>query len=200
MTQIKRWEAALVLTVLLLFTYAALAGMQQQALADDVLRLHVLANSDSREDQRVKLCVRDRVLAYCEPLLTEVRTQQQVRTVIQQHLQQIVNVAQLELWRQGTQDTVVVKLDEEYYPTRDYETFSLPAGQYVGLRVEIGSARGHNWWCVIYPPMCRGAAVSEPAALSPGERALTRRDGTRFVVRFKAAELIGTLRHRLIRG
>ena len=200
MTQIKRWEAALVLTVLLLFTYAAMAGMQQQALADDVLRLHVLANSDSREDQRVKLCVRDRVLAYCEPLLTEAHTQTQVRAVVRQHLQQIANVAQLELWRQGAQDTVAVKLDEEYYPTRDYETFSLPAGQYVGLRVEIGRANGPNWWCVFYPPMCRGAAVAEPAALSSGERALTRRDGTRFVVRFKTAELVGALRHRLTRG
>lgn len=200
MTQFKRWEAVLVLTVLLLFTYAAMAGMQQQALADDVLRLHVLANSDSREDQRIKLCVRDRVLAYCEPLLTEAHTQAQVRAVVRQHLQQIANVAQLELWLQGAQDSVAVKLDEEYYPTRDYETFSLPAGQYVGLRVEIGSARGHNWWCVIYPPMCRGAAVAEPATLSQGERALTRRDGTRFVVRFKAAELVGALRHRLTRG
>lgn len=194
---IKRLEAALILATMLLFTYAAAAGAQQQEISDKVLRLHVVANSDSDEDQRVKLCVRDRVLEVCEPLLAEAKTQEEVRAALGTHLQEIVNAAQLELWRQGADDGATAQLREEYYPTRDYETFSLPAGRYVGLRVEIGAAQGHNWWCVVFPPLCKGAAASETAALSDGERAFTRRDGTQYAVRFKAAELVGELRHKL---
>lgn len=195
--QAKRLELAFALAVLLVFTYAAAAGAQQQELSGKLLRLHVIANSDSTEDQRVKLCVRDRVLALCEPWLAEVEDQAGVRQVLDKHMQEIVNAAQEELLRQGSRDSVTAQIRSEYYPTRDYTDFSLPAGRYVGLKLRIGSAEGHNWWCVIFPPLCKGAAAGETASLSPGERALTRRDGTRYIVRFKAAELLGELRHAL---
>lgn len=193
--KVKRVELMLALAVLLLFTYAAGAGAQQQDIADKVLRLHVIADSDSAEDQRVKLCVRDRVLALCAPWLQEADNQDEVRQILGAHMQEIVDAAQLELWAQGADDGVTAQISEEYYPTREYTDFSLPAGRYVGLKVRIGSAQGHNWWCVIFPPLCDGAAAGETASLSPGERAMTRRDGTRYVVRFKAAELLGEVRH-----
>lgn len=195
--KLKQFEAVLLLVVMILFTYASAAGARQQMLADKMLRLHVLADSDGAEDQRVKLCVRDRVLAYCQPLLEKAETQQDVRQILGAHMQQIVNAAQLELWRQGTSDSVTAQLSEEYYPTRDYQDFSLPAGRYVGLRIKIGAAAGHNWWCVIFPPMCRGAASAQTDTLTEDERAFTRRDGTQYVVRFKAAELFGEFRHAL---
>ncbi|MGE4547984.1 MAG: stage II sporulation protein R [Intestinibacillus sp.] len=191
----KRLELAFALAVLLVFTYAAAAGAQQQSISEKLLRLHVIANSDSAEDQRVKLCVRDKVLALCEPWLAEVQDQAGVRQALNAHMQEIVNAAQEELWAQGSQDSVTAQIRSEYYPTRDYTDFSLPAGRYVGLKLRIGSAKGHNWWCVIFPPLCKGAAAGKAASLSPGEQALTRQDGTRYVVRFKAAELLGELRH-----
>lgn len=197
MKRLTRFEAALLLALVLLFTYASAAGMQQQAIADQVLRLHVLANSNSEEDQRVKLCVRDRVLAYCAPLLESAQTQDEVRSVLSAHLQEIVNEAQRELWRQGASDSVTAQISEEYYPTRDYIDFSLPAGRYVGLRIQIGEAQGRNWWCVVFPPLCSGAAEGEANGLNEDERAFTRRDGTEYVVRFKAAELVGELREWL---
>lgn len=195
--KVKRLELAFALAVLLVFTYAAAAGAQQQEIAHQVLRLHVIANSNSTEDQRVKLCVRDRVLALCTPWLADVSNQSEVRAVLGTHMQEIVNAAQEELLRQGSRDAVTAQMNAEYYPTRDYTDFSLPAGRYVGLKIRIGSASGHNWWCVIFPPLCKGVATGETAVLSPDERALTRRDGTRYVVRFKAAELFGELRHAL---
>lgn len=195
--QWKRLEIALMLAVALVFTYASAAGMQQQQLADKMLRLHVLANSDMEEDQRVKLCVRDKVLEYCSPLLEECTTQEDVRQVLSANLQQIVNCAQLTLWQQGSNDSVTAQINEEYYPTREYTDFSLPAGRYVGLRIKIGEAKGHNWWCVVFPPMCNGASQMKDDTLTEDENALTRRDGTRYVIRFKAAEIFGELRQLL---
>ncbi len=192
----KRAELCLALTILLIFTYASAAGAQQQEIADKVLRLHVLANSDSAEDQRVKLCVRDAVLEYCNPLLAQVQTQAQVRTVLNTHLQEIVDLAQAELRRQGSLDMVTAQMQEEYYPTRDYTDFALPAGKYMGLRICIGSASGHNWWCVIFPPLCKGCSAAATETLTTEERAFVRQDGTKYVVRFKAAEMLDTLRER----
>lgn len=195
MARARRWELAVAFAVLLLFTYAAAAGAQQTELADKVLRLHVIANSDTVEDQRVKLCVRDRVLAACQPWLEDANNQTEVREILRLHMQEIVNLAQTELWEQGSTHTVTAQMSEEYYPTREYTDFSLPAGQYVGLKLRIGRAVGHNWWCVIFPPLCDGAAAGEIASLSADETALTRQDGTRYVVRFKAAELFSEIRH-----
>lgn len=193
--KIRRWELALALTIFFLFTYAAAAGAQQQDIAEKVLRLHVIASSDSAEAQRVKLCVRDRVLSLCEPWLEDAETQQDVREILSAHMQEIVNAAQQELWAQGAQDGVTAQISAEYYPTRAYTDFSLPAGRYVGLKLRIGGAQGKNWWCVIFPPLCADAAEGRDDTLTPEEHALTRQDGARYVVRFKAAELLGELRH-----
>lgn len=192
-----RFELFCALLIMLLFTYAAAAGAQQQALADKVLRLHVVAASDSIADQQIKLYVRDAVLAYCQPLLQDAQNQQQVRQLLNGHMQQIVNVAQRTLWAHQQTDTVTAQMRQEYYPTRDYTDFSLPAGQYVGLRLKIGAAQGRNWWCVIFPPLCDGAATQEATALTADEAALTRRDGTQYVIRFKTIEILSEIREYL---
>lgn len=194
---IKRLECTLLLTILLLFTYAGTVQIQQQALADTVLRLHVVANSDTEEDQRVKLCVRDAVLTYTKPLLAEAKNQAQVRSILHTELQTLANIAQTELQRQGSVDTVTVAMQEEYYPTREYTDFSLPAGRYTGIRIKIGAAQGHNWWCVIFPPLCQEAAIDTTEALQEKERAYIRQDGTEYVVRFKTAEWLGEMKEKL---
>ena len=86
---------------------------------------------------------------------------------------------------------MTVKLAEEYYPTRDYATFSLPAGEYLGLRVTIGEGAGHNWWCVVFPPLCNEAAAGE--TVEPAAKNIA----PRYALRFKTAEAVGRLRHRL---
>lgn len=176
-------ELALALCMAFLFAYAAWVSLSQQTLADGLLRLHVIANSDSVQDQQVKLLVRDRVLEVTEPLLAEADDQDEVRRVLSAHLQQITDAAQQVLTDQGMPYQLSAQMATEYYPTRAYDTFSLPAGQYTGLKIRLGAASGHNWWCVVFPPLCTDAAQVPQDKLC---------EQTTF--RFKTADLIGQAR------
>lgn len=173
-------ELALTLCMAFLFAYAAWVSLSQQTLADGLLRLHVIANSDSVQDQQVKLLVRDRVLEVTEPLLAEADDQDEVRRILSAHLQQITDAAQQVLTDQGMPYQLSAQMATEYYPTRAYDTFSLPAGQYTGLKIRLGAASGHNWWCVVFPPLCTDAAQAPQDKLC---------EQTTF--RFKTADLIG---------
>ncbi len=173
-------ELALALCMAFLFAYAAWVSLSQQTLADGLLRLHVIANSDSVQDQQVKLLVRDRVLEVTEPLLAEADDQDEVRRILSEHLQQITDAAQQVLTDQGMPYQLSAQMATEYYPTRAYDTFSLPAGQYTGLKIRLGEASGHNWWCVVFPPLCTDAAQAPQDKLC---------EQTTF--RFKTADLIG---------
>lgn len=176
-------ELALALCMAFLFAYAAWVSLSQQTLADGLLRLHVIANSDSVQDQQVKLLVRDRVLEVTEPLLAEADDQDEVRRILSAHLQQITDAAQQVLTDQGMPYQLSAQMATEYYPTRAYDTFSLPAGQYTGLKIQLGAASGHNWWCVVFPPLCTDAAQVPQDKLC---------EQTTF--RFKTADLIGQAR------
>ena len=132
---------------------------QQQRLAEKLIRLHVVANSDTREDQRVKLLVRDAVLETADGLL---RDAQNPEAALQTGLPELERAANEKLASLGCEETASVSLRRELFPTREYETFRLPAGVYRTLRVSIGQAGGHNWWCVMYPAMCIPLA-SQPA-------------------------------------
>ncbi len=173
-------ELALALCMAFLFAYMAWVSLSQQTLADGLLRLHVIANSDSVQDQQVKLLVRDRVLELTEPLLAEADAQDEVRRILSSHLQQITDAAQQVLTDQGMPYQLSAQMATEYYPTREYDTFSLPAGQYTGLKIRLGAASGHNGWCVVFPPLCTDAAQAPQDKLC---------EQTTF--RFKTADLIG---------
>ncbi|MGN1031781.1 MAG: stage II sporulation protein R [Butyricicoccaceae bacterium] len=186
----------LTLTLFLLLAFASICDAQQQTLSDDMIRLHVIANSDSDADQALKLRVRDRILSYITPLLSEADDARSMQKILGAHMQEIAQTAQAEITASGCTDTVSVSLAEEYYPTRNYDTFSLPAGTYTGLRVRIGSAQGHNWWCVVYPSLCLDPA-SGTAELTDDQLALIERDGTQYAVAFRVTEWVGALRHAL---
>lgn len=188
----RRFELALALTLACLFTYAAAVSQSQNHLAGDLLRLHVVAHSDAPHDQRVKLLVRDAVLDFCQPRLVGAKSREEVQERLDDTtMQALADCAQQTLWNAGENRTVSVRLAAEYYPTRDYATFSLPAGEYLGLRVTIGAGAGHNWWCVVFPPLCREAAAGE--VIRTDEPELT----PKYSFRFKTAEAVGALRHRL---
>lgn len=184
----RRLELVLALTLALVFTYAAAVSRQQDALAGGLLRLHVVANSDTACDQQVKLQVRDAVLDFCRPLLAGAQDRAEVERRLDGQMQALANCAQQALWAAGQERAVTVRLAQEYYPTRNYPTFSLPAGQYLGLRVTIGEGQGHNWWCVVFPPLCEQAAVKQDGQTP--ELAAQRS------FRFKTAEAVGWLRER----
>ena len=185
-----RWELALLLGVAL----AALGGTylsgQQSALADSVVRLHVIGASNSDFDQAQKLVARDAVLAAAEPYLEGTTSQGEARTALEGHLEEI---AQAGAGALGYTQNVTARLEDgAWFPTKEYTDFALPAGRYTALRVEIGPAEGRNWWCVVFPPLCMGAVsetATEAVGLSEDQVGLiTGADGG-YQLKFRAVEL-----------
>lgn len=131
------------------------------AISNDVLRLHVMANSDSPEDQRLKYLVRDEVLTEAAKRYGDTEDFQAANSAVCMGLQSIERVAAKALRDNGCEDQVRVEVTDMYFETRDYEGFSLPAGKYRTLRVVIGSGQGKNWWCMAYPALCVPAAQGE---------------------------------------
>lgn len=197
------WRRVLALFVACLVCTALWAEATQVRLASQVIRLHVLANSDSEEDQALKLEVRDRVLETTSALLAGETEPQAAAVLLDQHLDDIAQTAAQEISARGHDDRVEVRLEQTWFPTRQYQGISLPAGNYLALRVLIGAAEGHNWWCVVFPNLCL-PAVSERAletsTLTPGQISLLQEEETSYVFRFKALELWQSLKHRLTEG
>ncbi len=196
----KKWTGLCLAITMLLGAVLILPVWGAVGVYDSVIRLHVLANSDSEEDQALKLEVRDAVLARTEVLLDGVPSREAARQTLEENLGVLEAVAEQTLLQKGAPNTVRVTLSEEEYPRRTYESAALPAGEYLSLRVMIGEAEGQNWWCVLFPPMCLSAASAEresaclAAGLTEGQyRFITGSDGTGYRVRFKLVEMVGAL-------
>lgn len=165
---------------------------------DSVVRLHVLANSDSEYDQALKLQVRDGVLASTAELLSDCTTREQALEIIGANLETIRRSALEVIEREGAEYDVTVKLCEEDYPTKNYESVCFPAGRYMSLQVCIGEAEGKNWWCVLFPGMCLSAASKTDAeqafiqaGLTPEQyKLVTESDGAKYKLRFKFLEIL----------
>ncbi len=172
---------------------------QQQELAAHMIRLHVVANSDDPRDQSLKLKVRDAVLRETEKAISA----EDPEAALAESLNAIRNAAQEVLLSEGCEDSVTVKLGKELYPTREYDNFRLPAGVYESLRVNIGKAEGHNWWCVVFPSLCLAASAqdleqaAQAAGFSDGQIRLITDAGEGYEVRFKILELLGQLKNFL---
>lgn len=178
---------------------------QRQTLASNLVRLHVVANSDSEEDQRIKLQVRDAVLESLSRELENVTDPELAKQYIRENLPRIARAANETLAMLGCPEDARVSLEEMYFDTRHYDTFSLPAGIYQALRITIGAGAGKNWWCVVYPDFCIGAdredfsrkaveaGLSEPLVKTlEGEET--------YEIRFFLLEMLGKLGHWLRKG
>ena len=189
-------ETALLLALCVTLLVGLAARGEQRRLSDKVIRLHVLAVSDSEEDQSTKLRVRDEVLAYVTPLLKEAHSAQEAATLLCRALPALETIAR----EVSGEKTVSAVLSREVYPTREYETFALPAGMYTSLRITLGAGAGHNWWCVVYPPLCTASAgdfAAAASALEEDEVKLITEDGAGYVVRFRVIEWWGELTAKL---
>lgn len=140
----------------------------RQTLSEDIIRLHVVANSDSEEDQAVKLKVRDAITGRLDAIMEKLPSKKEARAYILEHVEELQALANKVLKEVGSLDTARVTLTEECFDTREYETFSLPAGVYESLRVTIGSGEGKNWWCVVFPTLCAGATTEDFADTAAG--------------------------------
>lgn len=149
--------AALVLSLFTGAYFAKLNAVCAEVRAD-TLRLHVVANSDSEQDQALKLQVRDRMLGEVDALFENAENQAEALQTARRYLPQLQAAAQRAVKACGSEETVRVKLVRMHFPVTHYSTFSLPAGEYDALRVELGQAKGHNWFCVLYPGLCLPSA------------------------------------------
>jgi len=187
------WEAALLLAFALTLTTGVWAAQSQSDLAGSVLRLHVLAHSDSPRDQTLKLQVRDAVLARAGQYLTGIGNRAEAEALLDSHLDELADAGAAVVADAGYSYPVRVTLADSWFPTRRYEDFALPAGVYRALRVTIGDGAGQNWWCVVFPPLCLASVTEEAvsaavAGLSEGQVALiTGQDGG-YVLKFKLLE------------
>ena len=165
-----------------------------------VIRLHVLANSDSAEDQALKLLVRDAVLESAAPLMSQCNSRAEAQSVLEANRNRLERDAKAVIEREGYDYPVIIQFDLEQYPTRTYDSFCFPAGEYLSMRVCIGEAEGQNWWCCLFPPLCLGASTvpqedAEEAfvevGLTPSQyKVITQSEKPVYKVRFKLLELI----------
>ena len=165
---------------------------------DSVLRLHVLANSDSEEDQALKLKVRDAILERSEELFSSTLSRDEAIEAVNKNMELLLTEAQRVVEEEGYSYPVSIEFGEEVYPTKNYESFCFPSGSYMSLRIVIGNGEGQNWWCVLFPPMCVAAASKaepEDAFISVGLNKdqygiITETQNPTYNVRFKVLEVI----------
>lgn len=195
-------EIALLLALAAFLLAGSFAGRTQTALADKVVRLHVLANSDSEADQALKLKVRDAVLERATELLEQSADRREAEGLLRGGLLEFERLASDVISAEGYDYPVTAELTDTEFPTREYDGFTLPAGRYLALRILIGEAAGRNWWCVVFPPLCTAAASDVPASalaagLSEEEVGLITEEDRGYVLKFKTVEWWETLRQKV---
>ncbi len=177
------------------FGLGAVTLYQDAQLYNEVIRFHVLANSDTEEDQNLKLAVRDAVIAQVDALSAESETVQDAKAVLMAHAEKILQTASQTVKEQGYDYPVSISFGREAYPTRYYEGMQFPAGTYESVRLVIGEGQGQNWWCVLFPPLCVDASCAREEMVESGFtqsqiKILTDRDNPRYVLRFRALEVL----------
>lgn len=192
-----KFRALIIFTLLVLLMTVCSAAFPvngEVELYDKLIRLHVLANSDSEEDQALKLKVRDAVLEYANDVVSGCTDISEAKQIIEQNTDGIRKKCADVVSGSGYDYPVSIQLGYEKYPEKSYGSVTLPSGDYYSVRVMIGEAEGHNWWCVLFPPLCVGAAKDERAVMTQTGLTknevdiLTENDGDRYVLKFRIIE------------
>lgn len=183
------------LVLVLTVASAALPVNGEMEIYDNVVRLHVLANSDSDADQSLKLLVRDAVLDDMREYMSSSVDAEVSRQIVEANIERIENTARKCIEENGYDYEVEVLCGYEEYPRREYDSVTLPAGVYYSVRVKIGKGEGKNWWCVLFPPLCLKAAEAKTddglvkAGLTPEQvDIITENDNKEYVIKFKFLE------------
>lgn len=201
-SKLKTWEIAALLALAVVLLWGTWTAHSQDTLARKMIRLHVIANSDSEQDQTLKLQVRDKVLAEATDILEASDNMEQAAQKLEQSLPDMEAIAAEEIIARGYDYPVTARLEETEFPTKDYDGFRLPSGEYLALRIVIGEGAGHNWWCVVFPPLCTTAATDwEQTAIAAGldeeDISLITEEDEEYILKFRAVELWENLRQWL---
>ena len=186
------WIGTVCIAAFIIFT--AEAVLSQRALADKTLRLHIVANSDTPRDQEQKIRLRDHILGEIRDMALDCSDLESAERAIKRELPRLRESAKDFLVKDGSHYDVSVTLCTETFGTRQYDTFSLPAGEYHALRIVIGEGMGKNWWCVVFPTLCNATdpeeleRMAEEGGYAEGELAFIRREDTKYKLQFKVLE------------
>ena len=179
----------------------SLAGFEEKCnqLRSNVLRLHIIANSDTAEDQQIKLKIRDELLKTSNGLFESAGNKKEAIKMVEKNAELLKNTAQKVLKESGKNEQINISIDKAYFNTREYENFTLPAGEYDAVRVLIGKAEGKNWWCVMFPSMCIPAAEKEHklTEVVDNKSAEIAENAPRYEMRFKIIEWYESVKNRL---
>lgn len=194
--------ASIILSIYFSFscTYFAQAV---QSVRDDVVRLHILANSDSSFDQHIKLKVRDALLQEDFCFLGELITAENAECHFQKSKEEIIKIVKRVLEENGVSYDAKISLEKEYYETRSYGSLTFPAGEYLSMKIVLGKGDGKNWWCVMFPPLCVPAASDVTADKETASQYLTEgaeavvNGGQKYVIKFKIVEIFEELKYKL---
>lgn len=195
------------LFVILVLVWGALGAIQllkdRETLKNDIIRLHVVANSDTKEDQSIKLVVKDKIVSYLQGKMDTTMTQEEALSYLQENLGTLEEYVNTVLKQIGSGYCANVSLQKEAFGKRIYETFCLPSGIYEALRVNIGKAEGQNWWCVVFPSLCLSASTEDfrDTAVSSGfgsELTNTLSGEGGYKIRFYLLDCIGKLENFFI--
>ena len=197
---LRRFDFAILIGIifgLAMSSFGVFAG-ESARIREEVLRLHIIASSDSGRDRELKLAVRDAVLSERPELFAGEATKAEARELARVHLPEIERIAADEIVRRGYDYPVRAEVVNMHFATRQYEGFILPAGRYYAIRLTIGSGAGQNWWCIMFPPMCIPAASQET---HPIEEQIAQLGQTpRYRAGFAVVELWESLRNKASGG
>lgn len=169
-------------------------------LKESVLRLHILANSDSAQDQELKLKVRDAILKECSEEFLNCKDLDSAIITAKADTKKLKNIADETIKKEGYNYSSQVFIGESFFETRVYDDFTLPAGNYKSLIIKLGKAKGHNWWCVVFPSVClpaaSGAKLSDSAEINAAQMAESPQ---KYIMKFKTIELYETVRKKFFK-
>lgn len=189
----------LLLVFVFMFSHIAPFIETSENISDQVFRLHILANSDSADDQQLKLKVRDEILKKGETVFASSNSLEETIELCKNNIALFQQTAEQCLKDNGSDYEVKVYVDKEYFNTREYDEITLPSGIYNALKIEIGQGKGHNWWCVMFPAICLSSVTDDELNkyLSEDEQKLVNSD-SKYEVRFKIVEIYEKVKSKII--
>lgn len=198
----KHWEWSFLTAFLLSLWLCCFSSFAKNCdtIRQDTLRLHILANSDSQEDQELKLKVRDQILEETSAVFLNAKTREDAILAAQNAMPQILETARKVIGDEGFSYPVSGAVERVYFNTRQYENAILPAGVYDAVQIRIGDAEGKNWWCVLFPPLCVGAALPKDTEETfPAGEVLGEIDeiSIEFVPKFAAVEWVEEIAEKI---
>lgn len=200
MTKTARLDIALIVGMIFTIIFCGVKGFANELddVSDKVVRLHILANSDSEDDQNLKLKVRDTILEKAGVIFEESTSRNNTEQIIVNKIDTIQRIAQQVVYQNGYDYEVKCSLVNMYFTERVYDTITMPEGYYDALRITIGEAKGHNWWCVIYPQLCLSPSIDKSSLDNfSDEEIQIMKNPQKYKIKFKSVEIYKKLKIRL---